>query len=155
MTREKVFFFFYNKNTSGHDRCHRALAAHPPFARRPHLSLSSQRGRLKLSTSTQGPCCKVIRQFFFSAEPASSFLETSVRFHFHFHHHVVNGVERVLSRFCFDGVELVLSWVLVSMARSGVDGRGCTHTAERGARTEGTSGGTAIGSWQEPRRRWP
>ena len=49
------------------------------------LSLSSQRVRLKLSTSTQGSMLQVIGSLLlcFSAEPVSSWLETSVRFHFH------------------------------------------------------------------------
>ena len=51
------------------------------------LSLSSQRVRLKLSTSTEGFMLQSYQAvFFFSAEIASSWLETSVRFHFHFHY---------------------------------------------------------------------
>ena len=56
---------------------------------------------------------------------------------------VVNGVELVLSRFCFDGTDW-RAW------RDVVDDGTSTQTAERGARTGRTSGGTAIGSWQEP-----
>ena len=56
---------------------------------------------------------------------------------------VVNGVERVLSRFCFDGSEW-RGWreVLVCWCSS--------RSAERSVRTEGALVGTAMGSWQEP-----
>ena len=69
---------------------------------------------------------------------------------------VVNGVEVVSSRFCFDGVELVLSQFLVfrwleSRWRGRHDdlvGWRCARLAERSARIEGASGG--LESWQEP-----
>ena len=72
-------------------------SAHLPDEAPAGLSLSSQRVRLKLSTSTQRSILQsewVV--FFFSvlSLPDHDF-ETSVRFHFHFHHH--EQIEKHLS----------------------------------------------------------
>ena len=67
-------------------------SVHPPDEAPAGLSLSSQRVRLMLITSTQRSVlrsCWVV--FFFSLSLPDRNLETSMRIHFHHHHHLTSS----------------------------------------------------------------
>ena len=67
MLREKVFFFFDNENTSGHDRCHRTLR---PSASRPELVQPAV--AIEALYEHSGVHAAKLSGIFFSAEIASS-----------------------------------------------------------------------------------
>ena len=113
-TREKFFFFFHNENTSGHDRRHRALWPIRLLwgARRPELVQPA--GAIEALYEHSGVHAATIGQFCFfgSAEPVSSWLVTSVRFHFHFHLQAGHQAQRGGVRHILGSmVRMALSWV--------------------------------------------